>query len=143
MIGYIRAAAPYGPAVGTEDAERFVARLAGVRGKPPSPGTGERECSGRELIATSPSRGVPSEGGSDAATRWNPTGEGSASVPGLPNGSVARPVDGRANRGSGCARFAPDGTTRGLVHHRAGPRGHVVPGGRLYGHRGCARLRVG
>ena len=32
MIGCIRVAAPYGPAVGTEDAERFVARLAGERG---------------------------------------------------------------------------------------------------------------
>jgi hypothetical protein len=32
MIGYIRAAAPYGPAVGTEHAEEFVARLAGLRG---------------------------------------------------------------------------------------------------------------
>jgi len=32
MIGRIRAVAPYGPAVGTEDAEGFVARLAGERG---------------------------------------------------------------------------------------------------------------
>jgi hypothetical protein len=31
MIGGIRAAAPYGPAVGTEDAEGFVARLTGER----------------------------------------------------------------------------------------------------------------
>ena len=31
MIGCIRAEAPYGPAVGTEDAEGFVARSAGVR----------------------------------------------------------------------------------------------------------------
>ena len=32
MIGGIRAVAPYGPAVGTEDAKGFVARLAGERG---------------------------------------------------------------------------------------------------------------
>ena len=32
MIGCIRAMAPYGPAVGTEDAEGFVARSAGERG---------------------------------------------------------------------------------------------------------------
>ena len=71
----------------------------------PSPGTGAREYSDRELIATSPSRGAPFEGGSDAATRWNPAGEGFASVPGPPHGSLARPVDGRASRDSGCARF--------------------------------------
>jgi hypothetical protein len=71
MIGYIRAAASYGPAVGTEHAEGFVARLAGER-EPPSPGTAAREYSDRELIATSPFRGVPFEGGSDVATRWDP-----------------------------------------------------------------------
>jgi hypothetical protein len=32
MIGCIRAMAPYVPAVGTEDAEGFVARSAGERG---------------------------------------------------------------------------------------------------------------
>ena len=32
MIGCIRAMAPYGPAVGTEDAEGLVARSAGERG---------------------------------------------------------------------------------------------------------------
>jgi len=32
MIDCIRAATPYGPAVGTEHAEGFAARLAGVRG---------------------------------------------------------------------------------------------------------------
>jgi len=31
MIGCIRAVDPYGPAVGTDDAEGFVARSAGVR----------------------------------------------------------------------------------------------------------------
>jgi hypothetical protein len=32
MTGCIRTAAPYGPAVGTEDAKGFVARLAGEWG---------------------------------------------------------------------------------------------------------------
>src|SRR6516225_10985235 len=117
MIGCISVVAPYGPAVGTEDAEGFVARLAGERGRPPSPaspGT-THEHRDRELIAASPSRGVPSEGGSDAATRWISTGEGSASVPGLPHGSVARPVDGRASGDSGRARVASDGAARGVV----------------------------
>src|SRR5262244_1365950 len=127
MIGCIRAPAPYGPAVGTEHAEGFAARSAGVR-ETAVARRSAREYGGREMIATSPSRGVPSEGGSDAATRWHPAGEGSASVPGLPLGSVARPGDGRASRGSWCARFAPDGTTRGLVRHRPRLRGHVVPG---------------
>src|SRR5690348_17033978 len=72
------------------------------------------EDSDRELIAhvTLPRR--PVRGGSDVATGWNPTGEGSASVPGPAHGSLARPVAGRARRDSGRARFAPDGTTR---HH--------------------------
>src|SRR6516162_8272805 len=84
---------------------------------------------------------VPSEGGSDAATWWNPAGEGFA-VPGLPPGSNALPYDGRANRDPGCARFPPDGTTCGVVGHHPGAGGRVVPGGRLCGHRGCPRLRV-
>src|SRR5690348_9840720 len=116
MIGCIRVVAPYGPAVGTEDAEGFVARLAGERGNHHHP---HRPAPARERRTASssprhPPRGVPSEGGSDAATRWNPTGEGSASVPGLPHGSVARPIDGRASGGSRRARFAPDGAARGV-----------------------------
>src|SRR5215470_20393497 len=144
MIGCIRAVAPYGPAVGTEDAEGFVARSAGVREplSPASPGTRAR-AQDRELIAAAPSRGAPSEGGSDAATRWISTGEGSASVPGLPHGSVARPVGGRASRDSGRARFFADGTARGVVHDHPGPGGRVMPGGWLCGHRRCPRLRVG
>src|SRR5215510_11754068 len=112
-------------------------------GELPSPGTGAREYRDRELIVTSPSRGAPCEGGSDAATPWNPTDEGFASVRGPPPGSLARPEDGRASRGSGCARVAPDGPTRGVVRHHLGPGGLVVPGGWLCGHRRCPRLRVG
>src|SRR5258705_4295660 len=37
MIGNIGAATPYGPAVGTKHAKGFAARLAGMRGEPPSP----------------------------------------------------------------------------------------------------------
>src|SRR5215468_10163571 len=51
----------------------FAARLARRAGEPPSPGPAERERGDRELITTSPSRGAPFEGGSDASTRWNPT----------------------------------------------------------------------
>src|SRR5262245_36648573 len=142
MIGCIRAAVPYGPAVGP-NTPRDSWRGWPASGEVLSRGTGARECSGRALIATSPSRGATFEGGSDAATRWNPTGEGFASVPGPPHGSVARPADGRASRDSGCARFVPDGTGRGVLRHQPGPGGHVVPGGRLYGHRRCPRLRVG
>src|SRR5215468_9383180 len=142
MIGCIRASAPYGPAVGTEHAEGFVARSAGARGTAVARRRRTR-ISDRELIATSPPRGALFEGGSDVATRWNPTGEGFASVPRPPLGSVARPVDGRASRDSGCARVAPDGTARGVVRHHLGPRGLVVPGGWLRGHRRCPRLRVG
>src|SRR6266480_1578123 len=141
MIGCIQAAAPYGPAVGTEHAKGSAALLAGVRGNLRHP-VQAREYSDREPIVTSPSRGAPFEGGSDVATRSNPAGEGFA-VPGPPPGSNARPYDGRANRDPGCARLAPDGTTRGVVDHRPGPGGLVVPGGRLHGHRGCPRLRVG
>src|SRR5215470_9209798 len=59
MIGCIRAVAPYGPAVGTEDAEGFVARSPGVREplSPASPGTRAR-AQDRELIAAAPSRGA-------------------------------------------------------------------------------------
>src|SRR5215472_16342162 len=121
----------------------FAARLARRAGEPPSPGPAERERGDRELIATSPSRGAPFEGGSDAATRWNPTGKGFASVPEPSHGSVAWPVNGRANRDSGRARFAADSTTGGIVRHRPGPGRIVVPVGWLYGHRRCPRLRVG
>jgi hypothetical protein len=62
MIGCILMAAPYGPAVGTEEAKGFVARLAGERGTTvASPATGAREYSDRELIATSPP-GAPVRG---------------------------------------------------------------------------------
>ena len=57
-------------------AEGFVARLASTRGTAARYGRGGH--SDRELIATSPFRGVPFEGGSDVATRWNPADEGFA-----------------------------------------------------------------
>src|SRR5215470_9618345 len=105
-------------------AEGLVTRLASMRRT--AARYGRSGHSDRELIAPSPSQGAPSEGGSDAATQWNPTGKGFASVRGLPHGSVARPVGGRASRDSGCARLAFDGTARGVVRHRPGPRGRVV-----------------
>src|SRR5215468_9989374 len=110
MIGNIRAAAPYGPAVGTEHAEGFAARLAGERG------ISVVRCKRARMQWLRvdrhvTSRGVPFEGGSDVATRWNPADEGFASVPGPSPGSLARPVDGRASRGSGSARFVPDGSS--------------------------------
>src|SRR5215469_8035624 len=121
MIRCIRATAPYGPAVGNRTS-RGLRGAAGRRaGEPPPPGTAGREYGDCELIATSPSRGAPFEGGSDAATRWNPTGKGFASVPEPSHGSVAWPVNGRANRDSGCARFAADSTAGGIVRHRPGP----------------------
>src|SRR5215471_12861228 len=131
------------PLSAIEHAEGFRGVAGWAAGESPSPGPAKREHGDRELIAASPSRGAPFEGGSDAATRWNPTGGGFASVPEPPYRSLARPVDGRASRGSGCARFAADGTARGVVRHHPGPGGLVVPGGWLCGHRRCPRLRVG
>ena len=64
MIGCIRAAAPYGPAVGTEDAEGFVARSTGVR-EPLWTRIARYPCGehrDRELIAAAPSPRRPVRG---------------------------------------------------------------------------------
>src|SRR4249919_1870622 len=134
MIGCIRAAAPYGPAVGTERAERFAARFGRRAGDPPSPaspGTGARA----NVVTTSDrlaprhlSQGAPFEGGSDAATRWNSTGEGFASVPEPPYGSLARPVDGRASCDSGGVRVLPDRRRGGAVYHHVRTGRDVMSG---------------
>src|SRR5262245_36655411 len=101
MIGGIQAAAPYGPAVGTERAEGFVARLGRRAGEPPpSRVTGSRVhgCDGElSMTCRITLLSAPFEGGSDAATRWHSMGGGLASVPESSDGSLARPVDGRAS----------------------------------------------
>src|SRR5690242_5044219 len=107
MIGGIRAAVPYGPAVGTDAPGVFAARLAGERGNHRRPVQARANTSDREPIATSPSHGCPSEGGSDAATRWNPADEVFASVPGPPLESLARPGDGRRPERRRSSRPAP------------------------------------
>src|SRR5262245_37636485 len=69
MIGCIRAAAPYGPAVSTEWARAGSWRSWPACGEPPSPGLSAR-VRDRELIATPPSRGARFEG----VAMWRPGG---------------------------------------------------------------------
>src|SRR5262245_66661585 len=89
------------PAVGTERAEGFVARLGRRAGEPPPTRvTGSRVhgCDGElNMTCRFTLSSAPFEGGSDAATRWHSTGGGLASVAEPSYGSVARPVGGRAS----------------------------------------------